>query len=1006
MEITFGILGRVALRIGGELQEKWGRPREHAILATLLLYPNRTVPIATLLEWVWSGERRGPQDPVSTLHTYATRLRRSLDRLSPRPLLSAANGGYLLEVDKSLIDYHQFRALIAQAREFSHQNEAVRARDCARQALALWRGRPLDDISSEPAEAWRTRVIQDEWLPANTTLLAALIAAGQFEDALVQLNELQIDYPDDVNLVKLRLSTLHGLSRSLELNAYYINMRQRFRRDADDQAMEHLRRHHDRLVSQTAENDQTLPAAPLLVPRQLPHDVPKFVGRRALIDALDVATVTADKEAGPSGIVIVDGMAGVGKTALVVHWGHRVRKHFPGGDLYVNLNGFSPHQKIPQSTVVDDFLLALGYPPDSGYSPRSKELLLSQLFAERRALVILDNARSTDHVQRLIPLLTNCLVVVTSRQRLTALSTATGARRIRVDPMTPVEGIELLSARLDLRHELAPDVQAHLADLCHGLPLIITILTDHVGDRRSAQLSTFVRNLTIRDLITEIGQDEDELHTATAFFMWSYQALAAPERRLFRLLGLHPGTDMSTETARVYDDRTPMETRRSLRILVGAHLLESPHAFDRFQFHDLIREFSLTCAEQDEPAEQRRAADLRIVSHYLATATAAHKTLYPGQPTAPGLSMESPVPGLTFADAEHAKAWFDQERMTAVAVVKYAADRGLHAHAWRLADMIATVFDRKGSYADSQQVRALAVSSAAAAGEREAEASSLAGLGMVLTVRGELVEAERALLAALRFAEETHHLRGQGSTLTLLGRLTMRRGDFAAAAALFDRCLRVNQQASDQEGLAWAHCLLGEALIGLDQHDEALVHLHQAQFHAQRIDERSVQATALLEIGSVYRDRDDYASAVAYSRQALDVISGAPFPDFAISIRVRLALAEITAHLAETDDAYEHARRAIEISQQTRNLTAEAQSWDVLGQLYYTCGELYDAATAWQRAAEIYAAVGPAVRAAEIRANLRRIQEGQTKVPYARTSSLVSKPALPDLGTTSDIADH
>jgi tetratricopeptide (TPR) repeat protein len=865
----------------------------------------------------------------------------------------------------------------------AHRKDAEQAACNARQALALWRGRPLDDLSSEPADGWRTRVVENEWIPANTTLLQALLDTGLSDEALSLLNDLQIDHGHDIRLTKLRLSVLHALRRPVEQAAYYLNVRRRLLQEADTRTADLIRRHHEQLAAEP--DDERAPAAgPTLVPRQLPHDVSTFVGRGELLAALDAGADTPAEDDAPGGIVIVDGMAGAGKTALVVHWARRNRRRFPGGDFYVNLNGFSPSPPISHSTVVDDLLIALGYPPDKSHSQRSKEILLSQLFADRRALIVLDNARDTAHVQRLVPLLSNCLIIVTSRQRLTTLSTVTGARRVRVDPMDLKDATAMLSARLDPRHNIGYQDSIQLARLCGGLPLVISVLAEHIGNRRSAHLAAFIRSLTTRDLIAEIGHDGDRVTNAQTMFTWSYHALAAPERRLFRLLGLHPGSDISTATAAAYDGRTPGETSRSLGVLVGANLLEQPLTFDRYQFHDLLRDFAVHCAELDEPPPHRRETELRMIRHYMRATTHAHKLLYPGRSIPPAISGDG-TESSVFPDANHARSWFDQERSNLSPVISYAAARGHHAHAWRLADTAATLFDRRGYYLDSRAIRAIAVSSAAASGDSEAEASTRTGLGMVLMILGEHAEARRCLDAALRFAEETGNEMGQGSALHQLGRLQMLCGDIAAAVTLFRRCLAVNQRLNDRQGLSWTHCRLGEALRKLDRHDEALLHLQQAQFHAQQNEDTAAHATALAEIGSVYRDRGDHRGAAAHCEEALKIVDSAPIADLAITIHGCRALAEIWGKLKEYDKAIEYASRAVDIGRATRHVAAECRSLDVLGEIYHDSGELQLAAEAWQQASVLYDKLGNLTRATTLRISIRRIQARHPDVPQARS---------------------
>lgn len=970
VEVTFGILGRTALRIGGVLREDWAAPRVQAVFATLLVHAGYVVSVNTLLEWAWPQEKPVPKDPVSTFHTYATRIRRSLQRVSYPSTLHAGNGGYRLEVDKSLIDLHQFRDLSARARGCARQRDPESAVEYAEQSLELWRGRPVDGLSSEPAQAWRHRVMRDEWLPANTTLIEALVAIEEFDYALARLNDLQPDHSLDVNLVKLRLSALHGLSRSAEATTYYFSLRRRLLEEGDEQAADHVRAHYENL------RVQPRPAGPVRLgdtgnpPRQLPHDIVDFVGRTDLLRALDAASTRPLGEPS-SGVVILDGTAGVGKTALAVHWGHLARHRFPDGDFFVNLNGFSDGGQVNQSTVVDDLLIALGHAPDGGQTRRSRELLLSRLLASRRTLVVLDNARDTDHIKDLITLLAGCLVIVTSRQRLTTLSATTGARRVRVEPMPPAEAAELLSIRLGSGRHVDPDDRVRLVGLCGGLPLVITVLAEHVATSGAARLSSFAQQLNRRQLITDIGEDGDGSAIAKTFFTWSYRSLAPPDQRLFRLLGLHPGPDINVDLACAWDGRTPTETKHSIGALVGAHLLERPESFDRYQFHDLIKEFAAYCADLDEPATDRGAAERRMASHYLSAATQAHRTLYPGRLTAPDLALETGVEPVAFTTQSQARFWFDLERTNLTAAIHYTFAHGHHDLTWRLADTVASLLDRYSDHEESRIVRELAVASAAAMSDREAEASCQVGLGSVLMTLGDHQQARICLEAGLRFAEDTGNERGQASTLYQLGRLEMARGDPATAVDLFQRSLELARAHDDHEGLCWTHCRLGQALRILKEYDQALMHLHQTQYHAQRIADYSAHAASLAEIGAIHRDLGDNNAATAYCEQALLAVETAPYLD--IIAQICTTLAEIHIESGNAKTAHSYAERALEVSQRTHNASAEAQARDVLGDASAAANELAAAIRAWNQAADIYDRIGNPKQSAAIRVKMDSI---------------------------------
>jgi tetratricopeptide (TPR) repeat protein len=980
VETMFGILGRTALVIDGTLLETWGRPRERAALGALLVHAGRWVPVSTLIEWAWPEEKAQPRNLGPTFHTHAARIRNWLRQMPSPPSLNVDSGSYRLDIDKSLVDYYRFTALLREARMHTKQKNSRQAAESARRALDLWRGRPLDDLAGEPARAWRLRVVQDDWLGANRTLLAALLELKEFEEVLTRVGELQTDHPGDATLATQRMSALHGLRRYEDETAYYFAVRRRLQHDGDEPAMEHVRRHHEGLRTRMSGSRPVPSAEPPIVPRQLRHDVSAFVGREDQLAELDAAMKDRTGQV-TSGVVVVDGMAGVGKTALVTHWGHQARRHFPDGDLFVDLNGFAEDTMVSQSTVVDDFLIALGHPPDAELTARARELLLTRLLSGRQMLVVLDNARDAKHVEHLVALLSDARVLVTSRHQLASLSATTGARRVQVEPMTPAETASLLSIRIGTRREVTHDDLARLATLCGGLPLMINLLAEHIATRPAGQMPAFAEQLDGRQLISDVGEDGDTVNAQT-FFTWSYRALATPEQRLFRLLSLHPRTHFSIQAACALDGRGRTATTGSIRALIGAHLVErATTTLDRYQFHDLVREFAAQCTESDESVLARKTATRRLASFYLASAVHASRTLYPTRLTAPELAVEHAVEPIMPADTTQAKAWFDMERGNLLAMIGTAAADGHHDHAWRLTDAAVIFFDRHGYYEDSLSIQQIATASARTVGDQVGEASSLVGIGRVYLTIGNHREARRHLDAALRIVEDIEHDAGQAAVLGLLGKLETQRGDLSSALTLYRRGMTIAQKNDDEQGMCWTSCRIGEVLRAAEQHDQALVHLTRAQILAERSGDQSAHASTMVEIGRVHHDRGDHSTAAAHCEQALRVAEA--IPDLVVSSDACIALAEINNARGDVRDAIEFATRAIRMS----NYSTAARAHEVLGDAHYANAEMPAAAAAWYEAAERYDQLGNVPRATTVHAKLAQLPETDVVLPWTRSAS-------------------
>ena len=947
MDAILGVLGTTALLLDDGPTDTWGKPRERAVLATLLVHAGQVVPADKLLRWVWPQDKPVPLNTSATLDTYVSRLRRALAQLPSPPSLRATAGGYRLDVDRARIDVHQFTSLVAEARAYAGRDpgRVVGLVECA---FWLWRGLPLADLSSAPAQAWREDLLRNEWLAAHRIRVTALIDLGRHDEAVAALDELLTDFPDDVELTTLRLTALYGLRRHVDATRCYLSTWRRFRADGDEHAAHVLRQHHTALM---ATHPAPAVPRPTRSPRQLPSDVDDFVGRRAELAALDEAVAAA------TGVLVLEGVGGVGKTALAVHWARRQRSRFPDGQLFANLAGNAGRARVEPATVVDDFLIALGQPPDPTLTREQRALLLRTLLMDRRTLVVLDNADDTGHVQDLVDLLPSCLVIVTSRRRLSELR-AENVRRVSVPAMNAEESAELLATHVPDR---ALDAQ-RLADLCGGLPLMITVLAKDLALNRPNRLMT-------------VGTDATP---GAACFASSYAALAPPERRLFRLLAVHPGPDLAPEAVYACDGRTPTATMHSLLALAETRLVDQPDEVDRVRRHDLLVEFAARCLAQDEPADSRRAALRRLLDRRVASATQAARAVCPAYEAPPGQHDDHTVP---FADVAEATAWFRREQTNLIALVRHAHDERDHDHVWRLADPVAAVLDELGHHVESGMVRALAVDSAHLCGAPAAEAAALICLGRTQLALGDPDAATRSLETALGISDAATVA---GPAHRLLGQAALVRGDLAAALARYDRAVTIAVEAGDHENLCWSRYRFGQALCAADRHDEALTHLEQARDLARRLGYGSAHAAALAELGAIHGALGDSATAIARCEEALAVAEG--IPDLEAAALICVTLSQICAERRQFATAVNFGRRGVNILRGTQNLVTQAQVVAAFADALYGSGEPHEAALTWRRAAELCDHAGAAEHAELLRRRSERVPHPRS-APSARTSS-------------------
>jgi tetratricopeptide (TPR) repeat protein/DNA-binding SARP family transcriptional activator len=941
----YTILGRIRVRIGGEFQD-WGPPRLRAILGVLLVHANRPMPFGGLIEWAWREHDEPPRHREGTFHTYAKRIRNVLNRMDVPASLAVQNGNLQLDVERSSIDYHRARLLIDRARVADRDNDHRLARELAEEAVDLWAGPPLAELDTARVGRWRQSIIDTFWLPANTFLLGQHAALGELDKALARLDELQADYPQHPGLAKYRVQILYRLGRGRDADSYYFAHRRRMLGEADDEGAEDLRRFHDEV--RNGSTDTPVPASqaaePPDVPMRLPHAIPDFAGRADLLRELDGAA-TSDTGQLNAAILVLNGLPGVGKTSLAVHWARRRHDHHGDGALFVDLHGFDHGPPIDAAHVVDDLLHELAFPVDriAGYPGRAAKL--RELLAHHRLVVVLDNARDAAQVQPLLPLLSTCLVVVTSRQWLSAL----GARSFAVTPLSHQDAMRFLAGRIGDRAAQDPSSVDALAALCGGLPLTLQLVADNIAPQRGIRLADHVDHLRNPPALLDLGDDVSS--SATAFTI-SYQALPEPGRRLFRLLGLHPGPSIGVATVAAMAGQSVAEVVRDLGLLLAAHLVEHSGAVDRYRCHDLIGAYAARIAESDEHAEERVAAEQRMLDFYLHSAFHADRVVFAYVPGVPMPAQTGNVEPLTFADEQAAVTWLLRERRALVAAVEYAFRHGYHDHAWRLPHTTLSIFRRYGYFDDALATLNIAILASKAAGVPEAEGAALADSGRIQLTLGNHVEARKMFHLAKYFAEANRSELGVATSLCNIAQVEMHEGDYDKAIMLYQQAFETAQRFGDVRTQSVAQHQLGNVFRTKKQYERAVTHYMDALSHRQMTGNRRGEGETLTELAALYCERGDYALAKAYGMRALDIIE--QVQDVETGQQVCVVLADVYRHLGDGPQAIQFARRAVGLAHHMRNGEREARALDSLGRCLLAQGRVGPAVEAFQQAIRLY----------------------------------------------------
>lgn len=606
-------------------------------------------------------------------------------------------------------------------------------------------------------------------------------------------------------------------------------------------------------------------------PGQLPMDVSRFTGRTDELARLDRILVDADRQ--PTAVVVsaVWGTAGVGKTALAVHWAHRIRDRYPDGQLYINLRGFDPSGTIvTPAEAVRGFLDALGVaaqhvPAD----PEAQVALYRSLLTGKKMLVVLDNARDADQVRPLLPGAPGCLAIVTSRTQLTSLVAAEGAYPLPLDLLSPTEARELFIRCLGGNRPIVdPDVVDDIVASCAGLPLALTIVAARAVAQPTTSLDVIAGQLRDTNAGLDVLTAGDTVTDVRAVLSWSYRALTPDAARLFRLLGLHPGPDVSTPAAASLAGLTVSQVRPQLDELIHAHLLVE-HATGRYSFHDLLRAYAGELARVHDAGEERRAAAHRVLDHYLHTAYAAATLL---EPSRDPIELSPPQPGafpVRPRDLAAALDWFTAEVTTLLGVFGLAATYGFDTHTWQLAATMSTFLARRGRWHDQEVIQQAALDAAWRLGDRPGQANAHRGLARAHLRLGRPNEALAELRKALDGYRESDHRSGQAGTHRSLSVVYAEQDRYREALHHAHQSLDLCRQIGHRSGQASALNVIGWYHLQLGDHRQGLDFCQQALALQQEIGDREGQADSLDSLAYAYYELGDYSRAAACYEQSI-----------------------------------------------------------------------------------------------------------------------------------------
>jgi DNA-binding SARP family transcriptional activator/tetratricopeptide (TPR) repeat protein len=969
--VRFGVLGPLRVVDGAGDMRAVSAAKQRVVLAALLLGGGRVVSAGGLAQALWDASP--PPNASSVMRTYVMRLRRALGPAGVR--ITGGPPGWAVDLRAAEeLDLSEVDDLCRAARAEREAGQWSQVSLLLGRALELWRGEPLVDVPSAALARQEVPRLAELWLQIAEARIDADLRLGRHGEVVAELRRLVAGHPLREHFrVQLMLACYRCGDQAAALAAY-LDARQALAGELGIEPGRELRDMHQKILAADpdlalgpvvrdrvtageamagpglaggaagkATTQPGLPGEPAVtagladgggavglspvsavVPRQLPAPVRHFAGRAGELECLSELAGEAASAASPAVVIsAIGGMAGVGKTALALHFAHQIAGRFGDGQLYVNLRGFDPDgQPVQAAEALGGFLAALGAHP--GQVPADLEGragLYRSLLAGRRVLIVLDNAREAAQVRPLLPGSGGCLVIVTSRNQLAGLAAADGAQLLPLDVLGEQDAAGLLAAGAGPERVAAePAAAAEIAALCGRLPLALAVAAARAAARPRHPLAALGAELRAAGSRLDALDAGEATASTRAVLSWSYQHLTGPAARMFRLLGLHPGPDITAAAAASLAGLQPAQADSALRELTAASVL-TEHAPGRYVLHDLLRCYAAELGGTADSDHDRRAATDRMTDHYLHTGN----RFFAGSWCE--LELAAPQDGVTpeVIAGEDDLAWFEAEHDIMLRLAGQAAATAADARAWQLPWIMTHYLDQRGYW-------------------------------------HEWATAQRAALAA---ATRLDDQAGQARARHSLGQACIRLRDYAAGLQHLDRALELYEKLGDRDHQAHVH--ICRCVVSDMQHDHAsaMAGARQALDLLGPDGPADLRAIALNNLGFAHALNGDYQQALTWCEQARD-LGHEPAPRYSGG-GTWDSMGYAYTHLGHHDQAIDCYQRAQQL--QSGNRYEQAKTTVYLGDAHAAAGHPAAAREAWQQALAIFDDLHHA-DAAQVRARL------------------------------------
>lgn len=947
--------------------------RQRIVLAVLLLEPNRIVPMGRLVDAVWGASP--PPTARAQIQICVSMVRASMAKVGLPDVIQTRSPGYLAEVGDDELDLYVFERAASAGRTAEEAGRFDEAASAFETALGLWRGSSCfgGGITSTALQAPAAR-LDEQRLAVVEQWVDARLALGLHQRLVARLIDLVMQNP---LRERLRAQLMVALSRSGR-KAEALEVYRRGRRELIDELGiepgEELRRLQESILSGRLDGAQpvsaqpaaqavpAVPAArpalpataapasaatfvePPAVPRLLPGAIADFTGRDDVLARLEAALEEATDTPYALRIVSITGKGGVGKSTLAVHLGHSLANRFPDGQMFAKLRGPSA-QPIPPTRILERFLRSLGIRgPAMPSSIEERAELFRNLVADRRMLIVLDDAIDEEQVRWLLPGSSNCPVLITSRSRLAGLE---GASSVRIDVFSTEQALQLLSRILGaerIRSELSSALL--LIKLCGNLALALRIVAARLAARPHWPLSKMVARLRDeRQRLDELTHGGVGVRAGLAM---AYQGLPSDAQRLFRRLSMLEAAEFPSWVAAPLLDVGVAEAEDTLEFLVDAQLVDVEvvkGSRPRYRLHDLVRVYSQECLAEYESTPGRAVVLGRVLSTWLFLVEEAHRRAYGGDHTlihghAPRLALDESVIDRELGDPLR---WFEDERVSLITAVRQAAGAGHDELCWDLALTLVTLFEMYGYFDDWRTTHEIALGVTQRNGNRRGQAAMLYSLGTLHMFQYKLDEARGRLGLAGELFRQVGDVHGEALALRNGAFVDRIQGRLDEAMAGYEKALAMLCAVNDST--AEAHVLSNMAQIHLDRGliAEGKQTMAAGLSAVERSGNRRVRAQILCRLGEAHLQIDEVADAEYVFSRALETVRSVGDPvGECYALR---GLAIVRSHQGSHSAAYEMLEQAMVIA-------SRAHEYLAIGRVQLSLGEVAADRGSYERAKE------------------------------------------------------